>query len=320
LNPEAGPASPGMTSRDMELVGGGYALLAAAGFGAQSVAIKLAYRAGVSVPTLLAVRNSLAAAALWLLVLGMRVPHRPSPPRARRLIALGAFSFTASGALLLGALNRMPAGTAVLILYTYPTLLALTSRALGREQIGLWKGLLLGVSFIGVASVVGFHPDRLDPLGTVMAFGASLSTAVYALLFERMGAGVHPLASSALVMTGAAACVILVLGPTGYVHVRVGLEAWGWLLLIGIILISLSLTFYAAALARIGPTRTAIASTLEPLVTVVLAAVILGEQVTTGEVLGGLLLLAAAGMLPLLRARVSPRGAPPNPASTPIRH
>jgi drug/metabolite transporter (DMT)-like permease len=61
---------------------------------------------------------------------------------------------------------------------------------------------------------------------------------------------------------------------------------------------------FFAGLARLGPTRTATLSTLEPVVTVTLAAVVLGEAVGPLQAAGGALVLAA--VLVLVRTAPSP--------------
>jgi drug/metabolite transporter (DMT)-like permease len=58
---------------------------------------------------------------------------------------------------------------------------------------------------------------------------------------------------------------------------------------------------FFAGLSRIGPSRAAIVSTLEPAVTVALAAVILQENITLEQLAGGALILAAVIVLQVRR-------------------
>jgi drug/metabolite transporter (DMT)-like permease len=77
-----------------------------------------------------------------------------------------------------------------------------------------------------------------------------------------------------------------------------------WLALLGVALIGtvVAVTAFFAALALLGPSDTAIASTVEPVVSVGLAALVLGERLSPVQLLGGLAVLAAVGTL----ARLSP--------------
>ena len=64
-----------------------------------------------------------------------------------------------------------------------------------------------------------------------------------------------------------------------------------------------AITLYFAGLERIGPTRASTLSTLEPLVTVMLAAIVLGERIAPMQIAGGALILAAVVLL--ARARTA---------------
>jgi drug/metabolite transporter (DMT)-like permease len=83
--------------------------------------------------------------------------------------------------------------------------------------------------------------------------------------------------------------------------------ATGWLAIAGIAVLStvVAITLFFAGLDRIGPTRASTLSTIEPLCTVLLAAVVLGETIAPVQLAGGALILGAV----LLLAR-APHAAP----------
>jgi drug/metabolite transporter (DMT)-like permease len=73
----------------------------------------------------------------------------------------------------------------------------------------------------------------------------------------------------------------------------------GWLAIAGIVLIAtvIPVVMFLTGLERIGPTNAAMLSTLEPVVTVLLAAWLFQEQLTPVALLGGLLILIAVILL-----------------------
>jgi drug/metabolite transporter (DMT)-like permease len=75
--------------------------------------------------------------------------------------------------------------------------------------------------------------------------------------------------------------------------------ASGWLAVVAIALVSTvgAITLYFAGLERVGPTRAATLSTLEPVVTVTLAALVLREAIAAVQVAGGVLILAAVALI-----------------------
>jgi drug/metabolite transporter (DMT)-like permease len=68
---------------------------------------------------------------------------------------------------------------------------------------------------------------------------------------------------------------------------------WGWLLCLAAVSTVTAISLFFAGLERVGPTMAAILSTVEPLVTVMLALVVLGERLGAIQLLGGALVLAA---------------------------
>ncbi len=73
----------------------------------------------------------------------------------------------------------------------------------------------------------------------------------------------------------------------------------GWVSVFAIALVSTALAFvtFFAGLKRIDPANAAMISTLEPLVTVTLAVIVLGETMTLPKILGGVMILAAVVLL-----------------------
>jgi drug/metabolite transporter (DMT)-like permease len=75
-------------------------------------------------------------------------------------------------------------------------------------------------------------------------------------------------------------------------------------------------TLFLAGLARVGPTRASIVSTLEPATTAVLAAMVLGEGLSAMRLLGGVVVLAAAVLVSVSGA---PRVVADGAAAAPLR-
>ena len=83
-------------------------------------------------------------------------------------------------------------------------------------------------------------------------------------------------------------------------------SAAGWLAVLAIALVSTvaAITLYFAGLERVGPTRAATLSTFEPVVTVTLAALVLGEAIAPMQIAGGALILVAVALLARARGEV----------------
>jgi drug/metabolite transporter (DMT)-like permease len=280
----------------------------AAGFGAMAVFGKLAYDEGTTVGTLLAVRFALAALLFWGLVLaGGELREIRSLTRRDIGIALGlgAFGYAAQAGCFFAALERIDASLLSLLLYTFPTMVAVAAIALGRERADARRLGALGLASGGLVLVLASaKAGALDPLGATLAISAALVYTTYILVSQGVAGRVRPTLLSALVCTGAA--VTLTAGSAALGDLQPGevtATGWGWLVGIALISTVAAVSLFFAGLKRVGPTTASVLSTVEPVVTVVLAFLVFGELLGPLQLLGGAFVIAAVLVLGSYRPR-----------------
>jgi drug/metabolite transporter (DMT)-like permease len=275
-------------------VGPLFCLLSAVGFGSMAVFGKLAYDAGVEPGELLLLRFSVAA-ALLLAVAGARGAFRGLPRRSVAAgLAMGAIGYATQSGLFFAALERMDASLLALVLYVYPALVMIGAVALGRERALRRNIAALLIASLGTTIVLaGAASGSLDGLGTAMGLGAAVAYTIYILVGDRVGAGIPPVALAALVCTGASGTFAVASAARGGPALAFGAAGWGWLVAIALLSTVGAILLFFAGLARVGPSAASILSTLEPVVTVALAAAAFGESLTAAQLLGGTLVLSA---------------------------
>jgi drug/metabolite transporter (DMT)-like permease len=251
---------------------------------------KVAYAAGVSVLPLLAWRYVIAAALIAILERGPRPPLRERV----RLWAIGSV-FVFNSIAYFRALEEIPASVTALVLYTYPVIVALLAALVGVERL-TWRALLATLgAFGGCALTAGGSPAGapLRPSGIAWALAAALVYASYIVLSSRFGSGV-PARVLALHLAQAAAviCVALALADGG---LALPGDPRGLLAVAGIGVVStvVAMTTFLAGMALVGPTRASVLSSLEVIVTLVLANVLLGERLGPWQWGGAALILGA---------------------------
>jgi drug/metabolite transporter (DMT)-like permease len=269
----------------------------------------IAYDAGVDPVTLLAGRFAIAG----LCMVGVLRAGRYAWPRGRTLaflVGLGAICYVTQSLLYFVALTVASSALVALLLYVYPAIVTIVAAALLREPLTGRKALALVVALGGTALTIGRAPDG-TPLGIGLALGAAVAYAVYILLSSRVGprAGAIPSATVVMLAAGAVLTIIaLVRGP------QLPDSAAGWAAVVGLALIStvVAIVAFFAGLERIGPAEASTVSTTEPVTAVLLAALVLGERLSTGQIVGGTLIVMAV----MLTARAGrpdlvPEEAPP---------
>jgi drug/metabolite transporter (DMT)-like permease len=302
----------------MDRMGPLLCLLSAAGFGAMAIFGKLAYDAGVEVGDLLLVRFALAAALLLAVAAATGALNSLSRRSVLAGLGMGAIGYATQSGLFFGALERMDASLLALILYVYPALVLIGAVALGRERASVRRVTALLIALAGTALVlVGAASGSLDALGAAMGFGAALAYTVYILTGDRVGTEVPPVALAAFVCLGATCTYALASVVRGGPELGFGADGWAWVGAIALVSTVAAILCFFAGLARVGPSAASILSTLEPVVTVALAAAAFGESLGAVQLVGGALVLGAVLVMqwPATAGRTWPSTADHAPAS-----
>lgn len=294
--PASAPSEASRTARTRARTASGiaYIALSALGFGSMAVFARHAYAAGVDTSTLLLLRFSIAGAILWA-VLAVR---RGSLPRGRPLLVLigmGAVGYAGQAFSFFTALTLGSAGLAALLLYLYPALVALLSRVVLRHVLSPLQLGAIAMALAGSALTVGRAVDG-TALGVLFGLLAAFIYAGYILTGSRLPASVTPTASATVVISAAA----LVYGAIALARgTSLPATAGGWIAVFAIAVVStaMAIAFFLEGLERLGPVRASIYSTLEPVFTLVLAGVFLGERPSLARLVGGALILGAVVLL-----------------------
>ncbi len=152
------------------------------------------------------------------------------------------------------------------------------------------KGLALGLALAGLLLTVG--PMGGQALGILLAITGAVIYAIYIIVGSHVMRQVSAVQSSAVIFAAAglsAGTLMLVTGP------QLPATGSGWATIAAIVLVAtvLPVVTFLAGLERIGPSNAAMLSTLEPVVTVLLAAWWLNERLAPVALLGGGLILLA---------------------------
>ena len=271
-----------------------------------------AYGAGLGVTTVLALRFALAAAVFWAIVVvrrarQARVPGSTVPsghaPRRMALVALGlGMGYSAQSGFFFSALQHIDVGLTSLLLYTFPALVCIGSVALGRERLGPWKASALGLASAGTALVLlGGGGGELRATGVLLGLGAGVTYSVYILIADGLVGRIDAWRLSALVTTGAAIAVTGAGVVSGSLALPSG-TGWLWVVAIALVSTVLPVSAFLLGLERVGAPTASIVSTVEPVLTVSLAVVLLGETLGPAQLLGGALVVAAVVALQSRRA------------------
>jgi len=273
-----------------EARGLGLVVVSTLAYGVQPIFGKIAYAAGVEPLSLLAWRYLIASALLSLIERG------PRPPLGERLRlwAIGSI-FVGNSVAYFVALRQLPASVNELLMFTYPVLVALLAALSGVERL-TWRSLLAALAaFAGCALTTGgFRLSAgLPARGVAWALAAAVIYALYVVVSSRFGGGASA-RTLVLHLTQAAAliCSVVALAGPG---LALPLDPRAWLSVIAIAVVStvVAMIAFLAGMAIVGPSRASVLSSLEVLVALALAFLLLGERLTLPQWAGAALIVGA---------------------------
>ncbi|MBK8420562.1 DMT family transporter [Candidatus Villigracilis saccharophilus] len=268
-------------------------VISAASFGTLAIFGRYVYDDGMNIYTVLLLRFGISASFMTVILL-LRKEHFPRGKILGQLVGMGALGYVGQSFMYLTAINYASAGLVALLLYLYPFFVAILATIFLREKITRVKILALILALTGTALTVGPVSGQL--IGVLMAITAALIYSIYIIVGTNVMKHVTAVQSSTVIFASAGAVYGLLTLING---VQFPASSSGWLAMLGIIIIStiIPVVTFLAGLERIGPTNAAMLSTLEPVVTVLLAAWLFGEKLLPIVMLGGGIILVAVVLL-----------------------
>jgi drug/metabolite transporter (DMT)-like permease len=268
-------------------------VISAASFGTHAIFGRYAYASGLDTFTLLFLRFTFSA----IIMGGLLILRRESIPRGKtllRLVGMGALGYVGQSFCYLTAIKYASAGLVALLLYLYPTFVAILSAIFLKEKIGRLKIIALGLATLGAALTA--NPQGGQMSGILLAISAALIYSAYIIVGVGIMRQVSAVQSSTVIFAGAG-LVYGVLTAVSGPHWPVTGTAWLVVAAVTLVATVIPVVSFLAGLKLIGPTNASMLSTLEPVVTVLLAALLFGEVLRPVILAGGGLILAAVILL-----------------------
>ncbi|CDI04650.1 conserved membrane hypothetical protein [Candidatus Competibacter denitrificans Run_A_D11] len=276
------------------------AVLAAVGFSFKAILVKLAYRYGVDAETLLALRMAFSLpffiGMAWVSV--RRATSRLTPQDGVWLFGLGLLGYYLASYLDFLGLRYISAALERLILFVYPTLVVLLSALLFGQRITGRVLSALALCYAGIALAVA-HDWRLVgstrdlALGSLLVFGSALSYALYLLGNGRVvnRLGVLRVTAFASIVAGLLAIgQFLLLRPVAVLLLQPG-PVYALALAMTLFSTVLPVWGVSEAIRRLGAGPVALTGSLGPIVTLLLAWLLLDEALGVGQLAGAALVI-----------------------------
>jgi drug/metabolite transporter (DMT)-like permease len=283
-----------------------FALIAAVGFSAKAILIKLAYLDHVDAITLLALRMVFSvpffvAVAIW-------VSGRHAEPLKRQdwiaVLVLGLLGYYLSSFLDFLGLQYISAGLERLILFLYPTMTVILSALIYKRAIGRKVIVAMVLSYTGILLVflhdAGTSQGTEVLLGGALVFASTLSYSTYLVGAGHSIARIGATRFTAYAMVVASVASLLQFGVTHpLTALDLPLRVYELSVALAIFSTVLPVFLLSYAIKRIGSGNTSMIGSAGPVATIAMAYVILNEAVSLLQVAGSMLVLVGVVVISL---------------------
>lgn len=275
-----------------------YIVLSAVCFGIIPILAKLAYKGGASTFTVLSLRFTFASLMLLYYILYNKISLKVNKKQFLILMMLGAGGFAGTSLTLFLSYNYISSGLATNILFTHPAIVTILSVFIYKEKIYFKKIMALVLSILGVFVLVGFKSTSFNMTGFLFA---SISSLIYS--FYVLGASIKEIKNLDSYVTSfyiSISCgVVMTLSGLATNNLSFEMNFYSLICIILLAFIStvIALKTFMSGIKIIGPSKSAILSTIEPIISLILGCIILKETVNIQIIIGSVMIVSSILLL-----------------------
>lgn len=285
-----------------------YAVSAAALFSLKPVLVKLIYVYGLDTTTLLAWRMIISmpiylsiGLIIWLKNTDRNNYITNNKQWFIRATLIGLLGYYLAAWLDLKGLQSITAQLERLILFSYPSIVAILSSLILKQALGKNTLLALLLSYLGIAVIIASDWQQLGEgvlAGSLWVFLAAVSFSLYIVLSKPVIDQIGGKEFTVLAMVSSSILALIHFFSTHPIKDLIIPMPAFWLAFIMAILTTVIPTFLiAAAVSNLGPTKTAIAGTFGPVMTSIFAVILLDEFFGWPQVFGMAMVILAVKIM-----------------------
>ncbi|HIJ17831.1 MAG TPA: DMT family transporter [Thermoplasmata archaeon] len=246
--------------------------------------------------------GTLASAVILVSIL-MALDRGAFKIRAKDLPALTVFAVITGTLFSLAwynAINLTSVSTALVLLYSYPSMVTVASVFLLGEKMTASKMVALPLTFLGcvlVAEAYDLEAIRLNIWGVALGLFTAFAATVYYVWAKKLllvySSNTLALYMTLLMIPG----LLVAVNPFSIIDNPLSMDAWLYIFLIGLLPGTFGFVVAMIALRHIEASRASMIAGVEPVSGVILAVIFIAESVDALQSLGVVLVIAAVFIL-----------------------
>lgn len=280
-----------------QLRGTAMVLISAACFGMMGIAAKLAYSEGANTIFVLAARFVIAAFILWIysFATGKKEELKVTRNQAAVLFLLGGIIYTGVSIFYFKSINYIPVSLSSMVFYLYPVMVNALSIVIFKEKLNPKQVIALCIALTGSIVIMWAPGIYINWYGVLLAFLGAVSYAAYIMLLgSRLTEGMDSITTTTYIASSAALSFVVLGFLTNTPAIAdLSVKGWGAILFIAIFSTVVAIITFYLGVKEVGASKASILSTFEPVVTVSLGVLVLGEVISFLQFAGAVMIICA---------------------------
>lgn len=261
-------------------------------YGIVPLMTKISSAGGADGITLTFLRASLALPVLYILMKTNGVSMKLSACEKKRIVLLGVFGGAIPILLLYASYNFISTGLATTLHFIYPLITVIASALLYKEKIPMMKIVSSAAVTIGIFLFADIE-SASDTFGILLALLSGICYSFYVVYIERSGLDemdYRKLTFYVLIIMSVSSFLCGVV--SGGMSFKFTMTGWIFAAAVSLVVTLGAMPLFQAGVRYEGASTAGIISTVEPITSVIMGAVFLGEKMGVGQIIGIGIILA----------------------------
>lgn len=268
-----------------------YLLCSALIYGVLPSLAAIAYSGGVNGITLTFLRCTVSLPLLYVIIRVDKRNMKLTKKQIREVAVLGIFG----GALPILALylsyNYIPTGLATTLHFVYPLIIVISTAVLYREKLSRVTLSAVVLVTVGIFMFADIN-TAANKLGIILAVLSGILYSFFVIFIDRSGLDRLDYIVLTFYLMFIMSISTLIFGmTTGSISFDITPLAWSFAVIISLAVTLGAMPLFQAGVRYEGAATAGILSTLEPITSIIVGAIFLGELVGPGQIMGGALII-----------------------------
>lgn len=262
---------------------------------------------GFSISNMLFWRFAIASLLITGMLIFARTKVRLNDPNLWKALISGIIFYSTGSALYFVACRYIGTGLSMVIFFIYPVFVTFIAWLFDRHKISNLHYISIACIVIGMMCLLKPGEIQIELHGILTAILSAVFYAAYIVISKKQSTQLPPLLSTLMICYSGTLMFFIISAFEGKVLMPANFEIWQHVLGISLVSTVLPILFLLKSMKYISAAKASILSGLEPIVVLIIGVSVLGEEISSLQLVGATIVLFGAFLINFDRELIKKR-------------